>query len=131
MRVAVHQPAAREQGAALEERRDHRLGRLEHVDAGEQRDDVRVTAVLGHRIGHLEAMPGAELEIVGAVRGRDVHEARAFLGADEITRKQRHPEVVALAAQGVTQDGSGEIAAGGVGHRSMAADPPLSGYLID
>ena len=129
MRVAVHQPAASR--APLDQGGDHRLGRLEHVRAGEQRHGVRVAAVLGHRVGHLEAMPRAELEVVGAVRGRDVHEARAFLGADEITRKQRHREVVALAVQGVTQDRSGKIAAGDVGHRAMAADPRLSGHLID
>ena len=74
---------------------------------------VRVAAVLGDRVGHLEAVPGAELEIVGAVRGRDVDEARAFLGADEIPGEQRHREVVALAAQGMTQDGAGEIAGPG------------------
>ena len=37
MGIAVHQRAAGEQGALLDQRRDHRLGRLEHVDAGEQR----------------------------------------------------------------------------------------------
>ena len=35
MRVAVDQRAARQQSAALDERRDHRLGRLEHVQARE------------------------------------------------------------------------------------------------
>ena len=91
---------------SLDERRDHRLGRLEHVDAGEQRDGVRVAAVLGDRVRHLETVPGAELEIIRPVRGRDVDEARAFLGADEITGEQRHREVVALAEERMAQDRS-------------------------
>ncbi len=120
MRIAVDQLAAGEQRAAVGERRDHRLGRLEHVDPGEQRRGVRVVAVLGDRVRHLEAVAGAELEVVGAVRGRDVDEPRALLGADEIGREQRHLELVALAAQRMARRCSSELLAAELGHDAMA-----------
>ena len=89
VRVAVHQRAAGQEIALRQQRLDHRLGGLEHVQAGEARRRLGVGAVLGHRVGHLEPVPGTQLEIVLAVAGRDVDEARALLGGDEIAGQQR------------------------------------------
>ena len=83
----------RQQLAGGIERRDHR--RLaspflptERVDAlaGEQRHVRIVGAVLGDRVRHLDAVGDAQLVVVGAMARRDVHEARAGIGRDEVAR---------------------------------------------
>ena len=76
-------------------------------------------------------MPGAELEIVGAVRGGDVDEAGALLGVDEVRRQHRHLELVAQAVQRVAQDGAGERRAGQLGQRPVAGDAGLGGDALD
>ena len=97
MRIGMHQRAVRQQRFLGAQRVEHRLGRLEHVHAGEARHRIGVDPVLGHRVRHLEPVAAAELEVVGTVAGRDVHEARAFLVADEIGGQERHVETVAVA----------------------------------
>ena len=77
--------------------------------AGEQRHVRIVGAVLGDRVGHLHAVGDAQLVVVGAMARRDVHEAGAGVGGDEVARQQAHVEVVALAAQRMGGDQAVEI----------------------
>ncbi len=130
MRVAVHQPAVRQQRAVGAQRLDHGLGRLEHVQPAEQRQLGRVEAVLADRVRHLEAVPRAELEIVGAVRGRDVHEARALLGGDEIGRQHRPLDLVAAAVQRMAHDRAGKLGAFQLGDDASAHDPGRARDLV-
>ena len=119
MRVAVDQRAAGEQRAMLDQGRDHRLGRLEHVQALEAGHLRGVGAVLGHRVRHLEAVACTQLEIVLAVAGGDVDEAGALLGGDEVAGQQRHGEAVAagMAGQRMAGDAAGERGAVELGQR--------------
>ena len=50
----------------------------------------------------------AEFPVVGAVAGRDMDEAGALIGGDEVAGEERHLEVVALAAQRMGGDRAGQ-----------------------
>ena len=85
----------RQQLARLVERLDHgavgvallAVGRIDAL-AGEQRHVRIIGAVLGHRVGHLDAVGDAQLEVVRAMARRDMHEAGAGIGGDEVARQQ-------------------------------------------
>jgi hypothetical protein len=115
MRIAVGEPALRQQGARFLQGRDHgRVGVAllavgpEHALAGEQRHMGVEGAVLAHGLRHLDAVGHAELPVVGAVAGRDMDEARALVRGDETAGEERHFEVVALTSQRVGADRAGQ-----------------------
>ncbi len=124
MRVAVDQRAAREQGAVLDQGNDHRLGRLEHVQALEAGNLPGVGAVLGHRVRDVEAVARTQLEIVLAMARGDVDQAGALLGGDEVAGQQRHGEIVAtgMAGERMAGDAAGERRAVELGQRLVAED---------
>ena len=134
MWVGVDQLAAREQAAGIGQRVGDLVVHLVDVLAGEGRHVIVEAAVVVHGCRSLDRLPvGAirghagvvmrdRLEVFGAVTGRDVDEAGALLGGHVVRRDQRHRELVALAAQGVGADGSGE---GGAGQ--ARGDHPVAG----
>ncbi len=101
VRVGMHEPAAPDQPARRLQRRADRGGRLEDVDAGEERDGGHVAAVLAHALGDGDAVGAAQREILLAMRRRHVHQAGPLLGGDEVTQQDRRVVVVALAAKRV------------------------------
>ena len=97
MRIVVAQPPARDQRADLLQRGDDRavgvaFGSLviHHAPAGEDADIGKVAAVGIDGERHLDAVFGAELEVVLAVAGRDVHEAGTGVLGDEVARQHGH-----------------------------------------
>ena len=84
MRIGMDELARAQQPAGVADRRDHRavgvaglaVGPID-VLAGEERHVRVIGAVAGHGLRHLDADGAAELEIVGAVAGRDMDEAGA------------------------------------------------------
>ena len=116
MRIGMGYAARRQQLAGLGERLgDDLVGRpllaRRRIDqeTREQRHMRIVAAVLGDRVGHFHAVGDAELVVVGAVARRDVHEARAGVGGDEVARQQADVELEALAAQRMGRDQPLEI----------------------
>ena len=89
--------------AGLGQRRADRIGRLVDVHAGEQRHPGVERAVVADRLRDIQPVGAAEVEIVLAVARRDVHEAGAGLGGDEIAEQQRRVLVVAAPAQRMGQ----------------------------
>ena len=75
------------------------------------------------RIRHLDAVRAAEEEILLAVAGRDMDEAGAGLGGDEIAEQQRHVVIVALPAQRMGADGAGQRRALHHAQHVMRGDP--------
>ena len=108
MRVAVHQRAPGEQAAGRIEGVGDRSVGLEHMLAGEQRHAIGIDPVAVDRIGHLEAVGGADLEVLGAVAGGDMDQPRALFEGHVIGRQERHVEVVALAVERMAADGPGQ-----------------------
>ena len=91
MRIGVRDAAGGQQLARLVERLGHDLvGRALLADRGvdlqarEQRHVRIVGAVLGHRVRHLDAVGDAQLVVVRAMARRDMHEAGAGIGGDEV-----------------------------------------------
>jgi len=110
---------AGQQRPGFVERFQHRLvGRaglaLVSVDGqtGEQRHMGVIAPVLAHGLRHLDAVGLTQAEVVLAMAGGDVDEARTGVGGDEIAGQQRHLEVVALAVQRVAAPGAGEARTG-------------------
>jgi hypothetical protein len=98
MRVGMGEPPAGGERAGLDELLDHRLvGRaflalgVEDLQAGEEGHVRGEGRVLQHVVGHAvdEAVLHEELEVVGAVAGRAVHEAGAGVVGDEIAFEHR------------------------------------------
>ncbi len=109
VRVGVHQLATSQQAAGFIQRGGDLVVRLVDMQAGEQRHPRIEGAVVAHRVGHLQSVLAAELEVVGAGVGGDVHEAGAGLEGHEIAQQHRHVEIVAAAAQGMGADRAGEV----------------------
>ena len=110
MRIGVHQLAARQQPARLVERGGNRIVRLVDVQPGEQRHPRIERAVIADRIRHFQSVLAAEHEVVLAGVRRDVHQAGAGLGGNEIAEQQRHVEIVATTAQRMRADGADQLA---------------------
>ena len=111
MRVGMHQLAARQQRAGLQQRRTDRISRLVDMHAFEARREMRQFAVIGHRLRHVQPMRPTECEIVLAVAGGDVDKARALFGGDEIGAQQRHFMLIATAPQRMRADRADKLAA--------------------
>ena len=94
--------------AGLGQRRADRIGRLVDVVAGEQRHPGVERAVVAHRFRDFQPVGAAEDEVVLAMAGRDVDEAGAGLGGDEIGQQQRRVLLVAPAAQRMGADDAGQ-----------------------
>ena len=68
-----------------------------------------IGAVAADGLRHLDAVAHAELVVVRAVAGRDMDEAGAVLGGDEIAGQQRHVELIAAGRRKrMRGDGAGE-----------------------
>ena len=77
-----------EQRPALAQQLDDLRIRFEHVQAGPQRNVGReLAAMIDRRVG-LEAVALAGVEVVGAVAGRGVHEARARFERDVVAEDE-------------------------------------------
>ena len=105
----MHELAARQQPAGGLELAAHRIGGLVDMHAGEMRHPGVERAVRPHRVRHLDAVLAAEREILLAMAGRDMHEAGAGIGGDEIRHEERHVMVVAAPAQRMRRDRAGEL----------------------
>jgi hypothetical protein len=107
----MDQFTARQQAAGFRQGGADRVRRLVHMQAGEQRHPGIEGAVTAHRFRHLDAVLPAEIEIVLAVAGGDMHEAGAGLGGDEITEENRHIEIIAAPAQRMGAARAGHLGA--------------------
>ncbi len=108
----------------------HRPSCLRRIDAlaGEQRHVRIVSAVLGHRVRHLDAVGDAQLVVVGAMARRDMHEARAGIGRHEVARQQAHVELEAAERMGGDQPL--EVVGRNLGH-DLRRELRLRGNRID
>ena len=84
MRVGVHDLAARQQRARPRSAPRTPGRRLVDVHAGEQRHPGIERAVVADRLRHVQPVRAAKDEIVLAMAGRDMDEAGAGVGGDEI-----------------------------------------------
>ena len=101
------------------------------MKAGEQRHVIIEGAAVGHRLGYLDAVFDADLEIILAVAGRRVHEPGALIGGDVRPGDQRHVEIITLAAQGMGAQRALERLALYHGPRLMDGDAGILRHLGD
>ena len=99
--------------------------------AGEQRHARQIDAVRPDRVRHRQIIRLAKIEIVGAMPRGDVDETAALVGFDKTRGQQRHLELVALAAQRVAGDGSGERGAWNALSHRIGLDAGAGGNLVD
>ena len=76
---------AEQQSALAQDLDDRGIGRLEEL-AGHRRDGRQKIAVFADGVQHRQAVALAELQVVLAVRRRDMHDARAVFGRHELGR---------------------------------------------
>ena len=128
--VAVAVALAREQRARLAERRRDRRRSLVDMDAGEQGDIVDETPPVVDGRGRFQTVGAAELEIVGAVTGRHMHEARALCGIDETAGQEGDVETVALVRERMPRRRAGEPRAREGGEATEARDRRASADFV-
>ncbi len=87
----MDQRAPRQEAARRLDRRDDRTISITRLPvrtidraAGEERHAGQIDAVRPDRLGHREAVRLAEVPVIRAVAGRNVDEAGALIGLDEI-----------------------------------------------
>ena len=122
MRVAVRQLAGGGERAGGAHRVIDGGVRLEDVQAHKTRGMGGEGAVIVHRLRDRQAMGAAEREVILAMARRDVDEAGAGFGRDEIAGQQRHVELIAMAAQRMRGEGAGKV---------RALDQPNDGMRAD
>ncbi len=93
-----------------------------HRMPGKQRHVRQIDPVRPDRVGHRQPVCLAQLPVVGAVPRRDMDEARAGIGSDEIGGEQRHVEIVALPVQRMPRHRAGQRAAGKSGLDRVRGD---------
>ena len=122
MRVLVLQPAAREQHARVHQRLDHGLVGVallalvvDDTLAGETGSVVGEGAVLVDGVGdrgvdaarlQLARIRHPDIEVLAAVAGRGVHEARAGVVGDVIAGQERDHELVSVAGEALQRMGA-------------------------
>ncbi len=109
VRVAVEQPLGVVEAAAAAQVLDQVLVGVLDEAAGVRTDPLVVGAVGAHRIDHVQAVLGAEPEVVLAERDRGVDDAGAVLGRHEVARQHG---VALLTVDLGAQEREGRLVAG-------------------